>query len=94
MKKILMTGHLGLVGRYLTPLLESKGYSVQGYDLADNSGDIRNTKQLEGAIKDTIGIIHLAAVSRVIWGEQDPELCWNTNAVSYTHLTLPTKRIV
>jgi nucleoside-diphosphate-sugar epimerase len=82
MKKILMTGHRGLVGRHLTPLLESKGYSVQGYDLADGSGDIRNTEQLERAIKNAVGIIHLAAVSRVIWGEQDPELCWSTNALA------------
>ena len=25
------------------------------------------------------GIVHLAAVSRVIWGERDPEYCWSVN---------------
>ena len=25
------------------------------------------------------GIIHLAAVSRVVWGERDPDLCWQVN---------------
>ena len=30
-------------------------------------------------VADCDGVIHLAAVSRVIWGERDPELCWATN---------------
>ena len=25
------------------------------------------------------GVIHLAAVSRVVWGQKNPELCWETN---------------
>ena len=31
------------------------------------------------AIDGCLGVVHLAAVSRVLWGEQDPEGCWNTN---------------
>lgn len=27
------------------------------------------------------GVVHLAAVSRVAWGERDPELCWQTNVI-------------
>lgn len=80
MRKILMTGHLGLVGRYLKPLLESKGYQIHGFDIANGSGDVCHSDQLKVAMADCIGVIHLAAVSRVIWGEQNPELCWQTNA--------------
>jgi nucleoside-diphosphate-sugar epimerase len=86
MKKILITGHIGLVGRHLKPLLENQGYLVQGFDLADGSGDICQPEQLNKAIADAKGIIHLAAVSRVIWGERDPDLCWRTNAVASEQL--------
>jgi nucleoside-diphosphate-sugar epimerase len=82
MKKILMTGHLGLVGRHLAPLLHSSGYEVIGFDLADQSGDICNEAQLNNALTDCHGIIHLAAVSRVVWGQQNPIKCWNTNALA------------
>jgi nucleoside-diphosphate-sugar epimerase len=86
MEKILMTGHLGLVGRYLKPLLERRGYLVQGFDLADGSGDICQPEQLKKALAGVKGVIHLAAVSRVIWGERNPELCWQTNAVASEQL--------
>lgn len=29
---------------------------------------------------------NLAAVSRVIWGEQQPDLCWQTNVTSTRHV--------
>tara|TARA_B100000446_G_scaffold35559_1_gene31232 strand:- start:23987 stop:24889 length:903 start_codon:yes stop_codon:yes gene_type:complete len=82
MKTLLMTGHMGLVGRYLKPLLESHGFNIKGFDLLDQSGDITNVLQVEQALDGCDGIIHLAAVSRVIWAEQNPEKCWNTNAVA------------
>jgi nucleoside-diphosphate-sugar epimerase len=34
------------------------------------------------AISDVAGVVHLAAVSRVVWGERNPSLCWETNAVA------------
>lgn len=34
---------------------------------------------VQGALAGCAGIIHLAAVSRVIWGERDPEGCRTTN---------------
>ena len=86
MKNILMTGHLGLVGRHLKPLLERQGYRVQGFDLADGSGDICQTEQLSNALTGISGVVHLAAVSRVVWGEKNPELCWQTNALASEQL--------
>ena len=86
MEKILMTGHLGLVGRYLKPLLESRGYLVQGFDLADGSGDICQPELIKQVLAGVKGVIHLAAVSRVIWGERNPELCWHTNAIASEQL--------
>lgn len=86
MKTILMTGHLGLVGRHLKPLLEKQGYCIKGFDLADGSGDICRSDQLKQAISGVTGVVHLAAVSRVIWGELNPELCWQTNAIASERL--------
>ncbi|NVK41561.1 MAG: NAD(P)-dependent oxidoreductase [Oceanospirillaceae bacterium] len=86
MKTLLMTGHRGLVGRYLKPLLERKGYHVRGFDLADGSGDISNGKALGRALKGCSGVVHLAAVSRVVWGERNPQQCWLTNALASEQL--------
>ena len=45
----------------------------------DQRGDIRDYDRVRRAVLGCRGIIHLAAVSRVIWGELYPELCWSTN---------------
>lgn len=82
MTKILVTGHRGLVGRHLVPRLESSGYQVVGLDIAEGSGDINQPKDIRSVISDVAGVVHLAAVSRVIWGERNPSLCWQTNAMA------------
>lgn len=81
-----MTGHLGLIGRHLSPLLSQLGYEVIGFDIADGTGDICNTRQLEQALNECCGVIHLAAVSRVVWAQHDPEKCWQTNAIASEQL--------
>lgn len=86
MKKILITGHLGLVGRGVCPLLAQKGYQLLGFDKANDSGDITHSSNISKALKGCHGVIHLAAVSRVIWGEQHPDICWQTNATASKNL--------
>lgn len=84
MKKILITGHEGLVGRALTAALNHASFNVVGLDLvaefAEFKGSICNDEQIRKAIQGCSGVVHLAAVSRVVWGENDPDLCWKTNA--------------
>lgn len=82
MRKILITGHCGLVGRHLAPLLSASGYTVVGIDIADCTGDIKRIVDLERAMQDCHGVVHLAAVSRVVWGQRNPDLCWQTNALA------------
>lgn len=82
MPKILITGHCGLVGRHLAPMLSVRGYTVAGIDLADATGDITRSADLERALQTCHGVVHLAAVSRVVWGQRNPELCWRTNALA------------
>lgn len=86
MNKVLITGHLGLIGRYLSPLLSQHGYEVIGFDIADGTGDICHTWQLKQALNECCGVIHLAAVSRVLWAQHDPEKCWQTNALASEQL--------
>ncbi|MCB1119542.1 MAG: NAD(P)-dependent oxidoreductase [Chlamydiia bacterium] len=73
---ILITGSEGLIGKKLAVYLRKKGYFVVGLDLRDpeNPQDVRNA-----SFPEVKGVIHLAAVSRVIWGEEDPEKCYRVN---------------
>lgn len=80
--RILITGSSGLVGTALASALVKRGMDVVRIDSQANgaaNGDVRDRERMRKAIEGAQGIVHLAAVSRVIWGERDPELCWSTN---------------
>lgn len=80
--RILITGAAGLIGGALAPLFETRGIEIHRLDLmgsGDARGDIRDSTHIEHAIRGCDGVINLAAVSRVLWGEDDPENCWATN---------------
>ncbi|MEJ6123595.1 NAD(P)-dependent oxidoreductase [Vibrio sp. 2-Bac 85] len=84
MKKILITGHEGLVGSHLMVQLKKAGYLPVGLDIEaknnDFKGNVIDRDRLKLAMQGCVGIVHLAAVSRVVWGENNPDLCWQTNA--------------
>ncbi|MFO1088504.1 MAG: NAD(P)-dependent oxidoreductase [Hyphomicrobiales bacterium] len=82
--KILVTGSSGLIGRAVCAKLEARGVSAVPFDMTmtDSDGerlDVRNERQVRMAIAQCQGVLHLAAVSRVIWGERDPALCEAVN---------------
>ncbi|WP_285906251.1 NAD-dependent epimerase/dehydratase family protein [Pseudodesulfovibrio pelocollis] len=80
--RILIIGSSGLVGTALTSALLSKGNDVVCFDLraqGEEQGDICDRDRVRDAVSGVDGIVHLAAVSRVLWGERDPDLCWATN---------------
>lgn len=88
-KIILITGSSGLIGSALGKELSKRGYSVKGLDIrgkGEGNGDIRNFKTIQNAVKGCSGVIHLAAVSRVIDGERNPELCWDVNVNGITNV--------
>jgi len=70
--------------------LNHVGFNVVGLDLvaefAEFKGSICNEEQIRKAIQGCSGVVHLAAVSRVVWGENDPDLCWKTNAEASQNL--------
>jgi UDP-glucose 4-epimerase len=77
--KILVTGSSGLVGACLCDSFRAAGIEVVPFDLRQDGADIRDAEALRAAMDGCDGVIHLAAVSRVAWGEADPDLC---NAVN------------
>jgi nucleoside-diphosphate-sugar epimerase len=80
--RILITGSSGLIGTALTSALLAKGAHVVQFDLKARGrarGDIRDRDSLQKVVASVDGIVHLAAVSRVIWGERAPDLCCATN---------------
>lgn len=82
-QSILVTGSEGLVGSALFRALSDAGFEVIRFDCNAPPGrgraDVRDTAAVRGAIARCAGVVHLAAVSRVIWGERDPQGCWETN---------------
>lgn len=82
--KVLITGSKGLIGSAVTVALLRLGIQVVGIDLKENMdhphhGDILDVDLLKEKMSDCHGIIHLAAISRVVFGEKNPDLCWKTN---------------
>jgi UDP-glucose 4-epimerase len=83
MPRILITGSRGLIGVPLVRAFERKGYEVRGLDVRGvdgiDRGDVRVPALVREAVEGCNGVVHLAAVSRVVWGERDPDLCVDTN---------------
>ncbi len=83
--RLLVTGSHGLVGALLVAVCRQLGHDVVPFDLVRpdtrESEDIRDTELLTRSAKDADGIIHLAAISRVAWGETEPALCQQTNVL-------------
>lgn len=80
--QILITGSMGLVGTALKEALVMAGHRVVGLDLratGAEQGDVRDLARVRKALRDCDGVVHLAGVSRVVEGERDPQLCWDTN---------------
>ena len=73
MKNVLITGHLGFIGKHLKPYLENKNYSVVGLDLKEGK-DI-----LTADLPNCDIVIHLAAMSGVRQSIKDPENYWRIN---------------
>lgn len=79
---IRITGSEGLVGTALRAVLAARGTEVVGLDLWGSSGeagDVRDVRCVRDSVAGCRGIVHLAAVSRVVWGERAPQGCRDVN---------------
>ena len=80
--RILVTGSEGLVGLALRGSLVARGREIVGLDLrgtGSERGDVRDPDRVREAIAGCRGVLHLAAVSRVVWAERAPDDCRSTN---------------
>lgn len=82
-RTVLITGASGLVGAALRVCLRDRGIAVRTLDVrgedGEGRGDVRDAAAVRRALAGCRGVVHLAAVSRVVWGERDPARCWSTN---------------
>lgn len=80
---ILVTGASGLIGRAVCPLLRAMGAGVVEIDIRHDQlaarKNVCNQANLESLFEDVTGAIHLAAVSRVVDGQRDPDKCRKVN---------------
>lgn len=87
MHRIAITGSEGLIGRHLCPVLSQRGVEVIRIDRAlprgtagcvDLASD-QTSHELQPLLDGCDGVVHLGAVSRVVWGQREPERCLRTN---------------
>lgn len=80
---IMLTGAAGLIGRTLSKRLGALGASVVEVDKrhaqVKECVDVCDPTKMCQMLEPVSGVIHLAAVSRVVEGESDPGKCWAVN---------------
>ena len=91
MTTIGITGSEGLIGTALVRALIERGAVVRRLDLCvptgqPGRGDVLDRSAVAQLVDGCAGVVHLAAVSRVVWGEQNPALCWDTNVIGTQHV--------
>jgi nucleoside-diphosphate-sugar epimerase len=90
MMNILITGGNGFIGSQLGEVLLNEGHKVKLFDQNFNwhtenlnvpkiIGSVLDSSSLQRAMSDTDIVIHLAGISRVIDGENNPFECLQTN---------------
>jgi len=101
-EKILVTGGAGFIGSNFIERAINKGIKIYCLDCREDLQNIRMFNRsiiyipMDVGDKTSLyhflkkyqfdGVIHLAAVSRVIWGEQDPDNCVLTNTIGTRNL--------
>lgn len=55
--------------------------NTRSIDAEKIQGDVTDYQTVRKAMDGKDAVIHLAAVSRVVWGQQDPLKCWLTNQI-------------
>ncbi len=104
--KVIVTGHMGYIGKVLVPILIEQGHEVTGIDIGlfeqfdfpsvklkirEIRKDIRNVTTDD--IKNHDAIIHLAALSNDPLGELNPGLTEEINHIASVKLAIMAKEV-
>ena len=84
-QSVLVTGSEGLIGKELSRKLEEEKINVVRYDIKLGQ-NILDQESLEKIICDINGVVHLAAISRVVAGYNDPYNAVKTNVIGTTNI--------
>lgn len=92
--KVLVTGNVGFVGKYLCKLLQDEGHEVYGFDIK-NGGDIRDYEAVRTTIDDIRPqmIFHLAAQAYVPESFLDPWRAIDTNVTGSLNIFEAVRRL-
>jgi len=108
MQKILITGGAGFIGSHLAKELVQSGNEVIVYDYRTDwsnvneikneiqcvQGDVRDFEKVRRTVLSVDGIVHLAAVSRVVWGYENPKECVDINIEGTVNILEATRMSV
>lgn len=93
---ILVTGSKGLIGSSLIIALNKLGLNTKGIDNRASDpnevGNICNDSDILPKLENCIGVVHLAAISRVAIAHKNPELCMATNYEASKNIALNAKK--
>jgi dTDP-4-dehydrorhamnose reductase len=94
-KKVLVFGSSGMLGSYLSTLLESKGYEVIRNDKASGGIDITNEQEVRDAIYESQAeyVVNCAAYTDVNRAEGDRETAFKVNADAPKYMAKTCKEI-
>ncbi|KUK77593.1 MAG: dTDP-4-dehydrorhamnose reductase [candidate division WS6 bacterium 34_10] len=82
MKKVLVFGSSGMLGKYLSTFLEEKGYEVERNDRADGGIDITKEEEVKKTIEQSNAdlVVNCAAYTDVNRAEDEKEIAFKVNA--------------
>jgi len=82
MKKVLIFGSSGMLGKYLSKFLKDEGYEVERNDRADGGIDITKEEEIEKTVKnsDADYVVNCAAFTNVNKAEDEKEIAFKVNA--------------
>jgi nucleoside-diphosphate-sugar epimerase len=101
--KVLVTGGNGFIGSHLAEELVTRNALVSLLDLQFSAntegincdkivGDVRDYDEVWKAVRGKDIVFHLGAVSRVIWGQEQPLNCWQTNLLGTVNVLEAARR--
>lgn len=95
MKKVLIFGSSGMLGNFLSSLLEKKGYEVERNDRADGGVDITVEEDVREVIQKSNSdfVVNCSAYTNVEKAEEEKEIAFKVNATAPKYMAISCKQL-